>query len=387
MQKLIESVGALDPKQRKALAVLLKQKGINLFGIAPVFKRAEQEPLLLSYAQQRQWFLWQLEPDSPAYNIPLAIRLQGALDVAALQRSLDVLVARHESLRTVFVEEAEGVRQQILPTGNLALSVQRLALGVDPEAGIATFLTEQAGAGFDLARGPLVRAALLQVDDDEHVLSLVQHHIVSDAWSLQVLVRELMHGYGAFRQGEQPQLPALPVQYADYALWQRQWMDNGERERQLAYWSEQLQGPLEVLALPTDRPRPAERSLAGASLDASPDAHLAAQLKALAARQGVTVFVLMLAAFQALLHRLAGQETIRVGVPNANRGRPETEGLIGFFVNTQVMQAQVRGELRFSELLEQVKAAALQAQTYQDLPFEQLLEVLHTERSLSHSAL
>ncbi|RWU21430.1 non-ribosomal peptide synthetase [Pseudomonas alkylphenolica] len=387
MQKLIESVGALDPKQRKALAVLLKQKGINLFGIAPVFKRSEQEPLLLSYAQQRQWFLWQLEPDSPAYNIPLAIRLQGALDVKALQRSLDVLVARHESLRTVFVEEPEGVRQQILPPGNLALSVQRLAPGVGRETGIESFLTEQTGAGFDLAHGPLLRAALLQVDNDEHVLSLVQHHIVSDAWSLQVMVRELMHGYGAFRQGEQPQLPALPVQYADYALWQRQWMDNGERERQLAYWSEQLQGPLEVLALPTDRPRPAERSLAGASLDASPDAHLAAQLKALAARQGVTVFVLMLAAFQTLLHRLAGQEAIRVGVPNANRGRPETEGLIGFFVNTQVMQAQVRGELRFSDLLEQVKAAALQAQAYQDLPFEQLLEVLHTERSLSHSAL
>ncbi|MBF4208259.1 amino acid adenylation domain-containing protein [Pseudomonas donghuensis] len=387
MQKLIESVGALSSKERKALAVLLKQKGINLFGIAPVFQRAEDEPLLLSYAQQRQWFLWQLEPHSPAYNIPLAIRLQGRLDVGALQRSLDALVARHESLRTLFIETPDGVRQQIQAPSGLALARQTLPGAVEAEAGIQAFLAGQGAQGFDLARGPLLRAALLQVEHEQHVLSLVQHHIISDAWSLQLMVQELMQTYAAYSQGREPSLPALPVQYADYALWQRQWMDNGERERQLAYWSEQLQGPLEVLQLPLDRPRQAERSYAGASLDAGLDAGLGEQLKALAARQGVTVFVLMLAAFQALLQRLSGQQEIRVGVPIANRGRPETERLIGFFVNTQVMKAQVCGEQRFSELLAQVREAALQAQTYQDLPFEQLLDVLKAERSLSHSAL
>ena len=389
MQKLIESVGALTAKERRALAVMLKQKGINLYGIAPMFRRDPQEPLLLSYAQQRQWFLWQLEPQAATYNIPLALGLRGALDRAALARALAQVVARHESLRTVFVETPEGVRQQVLAPFAVALPVHQLAACADGdvEARTEAFLLSESGQGFDLAKGPLLRAALLERATDDHVLSLVLHHVVADAWSLQVLLEELARCYTANVQGGEANLPALPVQYPDYALWQRQWMDNGERERQLAYWGTQLADADQVLQLPCDRPRPLLPSHAGASVDASPGPQLAAQLKALAADQGVTLFVLLLAAYQALLQRLSGQQDIRVGVPNANRGRNETERLVGFFVNTQVMRAQVRGDLPFTVLLAEVREAALQAQQYQDLPFEQLLETLHTERSLSHAAL
>ncbi|MFK3774286.1 amino acid adenylation domain-containing protein [Pseudomonas sp. NPDC089406] len=389
MQKLIESVGALTAKERRALAVMLKQKGINLYGIAPMFRRDAEEPLLLSYAQQRQWFLWQLEPQAATYNIPLALGLRGALDRAALERALAQVVARHESLRTVFVETPEGVRQQVLAPFAVALPVQVLAgaPGSDGDAATEAFLLAQSGQGFDLARGPLLRAALLERGAHDHVLSLVLHHVVADAWSLQVLLEELARCYAANVQGGDAGLPALAVQYPDYALWQRQWMDNGERERQLAYWSTQLAGAEGVLQLPADRPRPALPSHVGASVDASPGPQLAARLKALASQQGVTLFVLLLAAYQALLQRLSGQQDIRVGVPNANRGRNETERLVGFFVNTQVMRAQVRGDQPFTALLAEVREAALQAQQHQDLPFEQLLETLHTERSLSHSAL
>ncbi|MEB3899147.1 amino acid adenylation domain-containing protein [Pseudomonas putida] len=389
MQKLIESVGALTAKERRALAVMLRHKGINLYAIAPMFRRGEDEPLLLSYAQQRQWFLWQLEPGAATYNIPLAVRMRGPLDRQALEHALAQVVARHESLRTVFVETAEGVRQQVLAPFAVALPVHAMAAFDGPEEAARTeaFLLAQSGQGFDLAHGPLLRAALLECGADDHVLSLVLHHIVADAWSLQVLLEELAACYAACVDGRDAGLPALAVQYPDYALWQRQWMDNGERERQLAYWRERLAGAEDILCLPTDRPRPALPSHAGASVDASPGPELAARLKALATQEGVTLFVLLLAAYQALLQRLCGQQDIRVGVPNANRGRAETERLVGFFVNTQVMRAQVRPEQPFSTLLAEVREAALQAQQHQDLPFEQLLEALQTERSLSHSAL
>lgn len=221
MQKLIESVGALSVPERKALAVLLKQKGINLYGIAPVFQRDKDEPLLLSYAQQRQWFLWKMDPHSCAYTIPLAIRLRGSLDVPALQRSFDALVARHESLRTVFVEAEDGrVSPQIQPPSALSLTVQALP-DASPEA-LGRVVDAQMAQPFDLATGPLVRATLLQVAEDDYVLVVTQHHIVSDAWSMGVMVDEVLSAYGAFSCGQVPQPKALPIQYADYAAWQRQ---------------------------------------------------------------------------------------------------------------------------------------------------------------------
>ncbi|WP_432219107.1 non-ribosomal peptide synthase/polyketide synthase [Pseudomonas kribbensis] len=389
MQELIESVGQLSAKQRKALAVLLKQKGVNLFDIAPVFKRTAEEPLLLSYAQQRQWFLWQWAPHSAAYNIPTALRLQGPLDVSALERSLQALIERHETLRTVFSQESEQPLQTILPAGSFALETYPLSpeLASDPEASIQAFVQTQSQKTFDLQQGPLLRAALLQVNPNDHVLVLTLHHIVSDGWSLQVMIEELVQLYAGFSLGHDAGLPALPIQYADYALWQRQWMEAGEQARQLAYWQEKLGGEQPVLELPLDRARSVDQSFAGASHNLILDAQLTQGLKAFARQENVTLFVLLLASFQALLHRYSGQSDIRVGVPVANRGRVEIERLIGFFVNTQVLKADIDSQTPFIELLRQVRQTAQEAQAHQDLPFEQLVEALEPGRSLSHSPL
>jgi amino acid adenylation domain-containing protein len=382
VQALIESVGSLSAQQKKALAVMLKQQGINLFEIAPVFKRQEGEPLRLSYAQERQWFLWQLEPQSAAYNLPRALRLKGRLDKSALQRSFDSLLARHESLRTHLHQEADQVLQVISPELRLDI-VYEVA---DP-AQLEALVQAQVAKPFDLQQGPLLRVKVLQLAPDEHVLVVVLHHIVSDGWSMQVMVDELVQRYVAYSQGRELCLPELAIQYPDYALWQRSWMEAGEKERQLGYWCELLGGEQPVLELPLDHPRPAVQSYRGARLDMGLDATLVTGLKALAQREGVTMFMLLLASFQTLLYRYSGQSDIRVGVPIANRNRAETEGLIGFFVNTQVLKADIDGQMTFSQLLAQVKQRALQAQSHQDLPFEQLVEALQPERSLSHNPL
>ncbi|WP_049300825.1 condensation domain-containing protein, partial [Pseudomonas aeruginosa] len=219
------------------------------------------------------------------------------------------------------------------------------------------------------------------------VLVMVQHHIVSDGWSMQLMVEELVQLYAAYSQGREAALPALPIQYPDYAVWQREWMEAGERERQLAYWIGLLGGEQPVLELPFDRPRPAEQSFRGARLEFELGAERARRLKALAQRQGASTFMLLLASFQALLYRYSGQSDIRVGVPVANRNRVETERLIGFFVNTQVLKADIDGQMGFDRLLHQVRQRSLEAQAHQDLPFEQLVEALQPERSLSHSPL
>nr|WP_090210467.1 non-ribosomal peptide synthetase [Pseudomonas asplenii] len=372
--------------QRKGLATLLRQKGINLFEIAPVFKRAADEPLRLSYAQQRQWFLWQWAPQSAAYNIAMALRLQGRLDVTALQGSLQALLARHEPLRTVFTETDGQPLQVVLPAGTIELQIESLAAD-EGDARIQAFVLEHGQAPFDLRHGPLMRAALLRVADEEHVLVLALHHIVADGWSLQVMIEELLQGYQSLSQGLAVTLPDLPIQYADYALWQRHWMEAGEQERQLAYWQQQLGGEQPVLELPTDHPRPVSRSFAGASCNLTLDPLLSEGLKALARRESVSLFSVLLASFQALLHRYSGQADIRVGVPVANRERPEIERLIGFFVNTQVLRAEVDGQQTFEQLLRQVWQTVQEAQAHQDLPFEQLVEALEPGRNLSHSPL
>ncbi|MDR6232870.1 amino acid adenylation domain-containing protein/non-ribosomal peptide synthase protein (TIGR01720 family) [Pseudomonas psychrotolerans] len=385
MQKLIESVGALSPKERKALAVLLKQKGINLFSIAPIFQRDAAEPLLPSYAQQRQWFLWQLEPASAAYNLPKALRLRGRLDVDALRRSLATLVERHESLRTRFIEQDGQLLQSIVPPWLPELEVN--ASGRKGEEAIGEYVAHELRRPFDLGLGPLFRVSLLCLANDDHVLLLTLHHSISDGWSMQVMANELVQLYAAYSQGLHPELPDLPIQYADYALWQRQWMDAGERERQLEYWSGRLRGEQSVLALPTDRPRPLLQSFVGASCPIELDAETMRALKRAAQRHNVTLFMMLLAAFQVLLYRYSGQSDIRVGVPIANRGRAETERLIGFFVNTQVLRIDVDGQTSFCDLLREVRQTALEAQEYQDLPFEQLVDALQPERSLSHNPL
>ncbi|TFY93785.1 amino acid adenylation domain-containing protein [Pseudomonas nabeulensis] len=384
MQALLDSVESLSPKERKALATLLKRQGVNLYGLTPIFKRASAEPLLLSYAQQRQWFLWQLAPDSSAYNICAALRLEGALDVDALRASCAALVERHEVLRTTFLQEDDRTVQVVHPAGEFNLYVDSLSDG-DTERQITDYVQAQTSSPFDLQQGPLLRMKLLQVAEQDHVLVLTVHHIVADGWSMPILVNDLVQLYVGYTQGQAAALPALPIQYGDYALWQRNWMDAGERERQLAYWLEKLGGEQPVLELPADRVRPTVPSGVGARVAIDVDAALLASLKGLAQQQGVTLFMVLLASFQALLHRYSGQRQVRVGVPIANRARSETESLIGFFVNTQVLQAEFTAQMRFSDLLEQVRQTALDAQSHQDLPFEQLVEALQPERSMSHT--
>ncbi|OCW23265.1 non-ribosomal peptide synthetase, partial [Pseudomonas sp. S3E12] len=340
------------------------------------------QPLLLSYAQERQWFLWQLDPHSAAYHVPSALRLKGRLDTSALQRAFDTLVARHESLRTHLQQEGERTVQVIKPQGRLELaSLQTHEGGL--KALVETLITQP----FDLRQGPLMRVSLLRLAEDEHVLVLVQHHIISDGWSMQVMVDELVQLYAAYSQGQPLQLPDLPIQYVDYALWQRSWMEAGEKARQLDYWRGQLGGEQPVLELPFDHQRPAVPTHRGARLNIPLAAPLLDELKTLAQREGVTLFMLLLASYQVLLHRYSGQQDIRVGVPIANRNRIETECLIGFFVNTQVLKAEIDGHTTVRALLAQVKQRALEAQAHQDLPFEQLVEALQPERSLSLSPL
>ncbi len=346
-------------------------------------QRVERDqPLALSYAQERQWFLWQLDPHSAAYHVPSALRLKGLLDQGALQRAFDTLVARHDSLRTHLQQDAERTVQVISTHLNIELTPVD-ADEVRLKALVEACITQP----FDLRQGPLMRVSLLRLAADEHVLVLVQHHIISDGWSMQVMVDELVQLYAAYSQGQALQLPALPIQYADYAVWQRQWMEAGEKARQLDYWRQRLGGEQPVLELPFDHQRPAVPTHRGARLQVPLPAPLLEGLKALAQGEGVTLFMLLLASYQVLLHRYSGQQDIRVGVPIANRNRVETEGLIGFFVNTQVLKADIDGHTTVRQLLAQVKQRALEAQAHQDLPFEQLVEALQPERSLSLSPL
>ncbi|MCL8040683.1 amino acid adenylation domain-containing protein, partial [Pseudomonas aeruginosa] len=347
--------------------------------------RQEMDNLPLSYAQERQWFLWQLEPESSAYHIPTALRLRGRLDIASLQRSFAALVERHESLRTRIARMGDEWVQVVSADVSLALEVE-VQRGLD-EQRLLERVEAEIARPFDLEQGPLLRVTLLEVDADEHVLVMVQHHIVSDGWSMQLMVEELVQLYAGYSQGLDVVLPALPIQYADYALWQRSWMEAGEKERQLAYWTGLLGGEQPVLELPFDRPRPVRQSHRGAQFILELDIDLSQALRRVAQQEGATAFALLLASFQALLYRYSGQADIRVGVPIANRNRVETERLIGFFVNTQVLKADLDGRMGFDELLAQARQRALEAQAHQDLPFEQLVEALQPERSLSHNPL
>ncbi|EOY4878377.1 non-ribosomal peptide synthase/polyketide synthase [Pseudomonas aeruginosa] len=374
--------------KRKLYLAKMQEEGVTPANLPIPEVASAFERIPLSYAQERQWFLWQMDPQSAAYNIPSALRLRGELDVEALSASLGAIVERHQSLRTVFVEDEQldGFRQQVLASVDVPVPVT-LAGDDDAQAQIRAFVESETQQPFDLRNGPLLRARLLRLAADDHVLTLTIHHVAADGWSMRILVEELIALYGARRQGVEATLPDLPIQYADYAIWQRHWLEAGERERQLEYWMARLGGGQSVLELPTDRQRPALPSYRGARHELQLPQALGRQLQALAQREGTTLFMLLLASFQALLHRYSGQDEIRVGVPVANRNRVETERLIGFFVNTQVLRADLDAQMPFLDLLQQTRVAALGAQSHQDLPFEQLVEALQPERSLSHSPL
>jgi amino acid adenylation domain-containing protein/thioester reductase-like protein len=348
-------------------------------------------PIPLSFAQQRLWFLDQLEPGSSFYNIPIALRLTGHLDLTALTQSFNEIVRRHEILRTVFEmgDVGEPV-QKILPS--LIVNIEPIDLTATNQTTVwQAFCRDEVTKPFDLCQGPLIRVSLLMLADNsgyqDAVLMLTMHHIVSDGWSLKILVKEFAALYSAFVQNQPSPLPELPIQYADFACWQRRWLVGGELERQLNYWREQLGNTSSFLELPTDHPRPSVMTYCGATqcFDIEPD--LAQQIRVSSKQHNVTLFIMLLAVFKLLLSRYSGQSDICVGTPVANRNRQDIENLIGFFVNTLVLRSDLSANPNFAELLVQVKSMVLDAQNHQDLPFEKLVEALQPERDPSRTPL
>ncbi|MDV7390846.1 condensation domain-containing protein, partial [Arthrospira platensis SPKY1] len=356
--------------------------------------------LPLSFAQQRLWFLDQFESGTALYNVPTAVRLSGVLDVRALERALNTIIARHEVLRTSYTA-VDGRAQQIIHpyaviVANFALPIINLQNlpAADQEARVDELAADDARRPYDLSQAPLLRATLLRLEAKDHVLLLNLHHIVSDGWSIGVLIKEiavLYATYAADPTAVSP-LPDLPVQYVDYAHWQREWLQSGVLERQLTYWEQQLSSAPPILELPTDRPRPPVQTQNGARLITTLPATLSANVKALSHAESATLFMTLLAAFKTLLYRYSGQDDISVGTPIAGRNRPEIEGLIGFFVNTLVLRSDLsgqngRGAPSFRELVRRVRTAALAAYDNQDVPFEMLVDKLQPQRDMSHTPL
>ena len=354
--------------------------------IVPV---AHNTDLPLSFAQQRLWFLDQLVSGNPFYNMPFAWHVRGQLDVLTLQSSLNEIIHRHETLRTCFL----SVNGQ--PTQWIASSLELTLVTIDlvelPEAErfdqARKMVSDDAQQPFDLTQLPLLRVKLLRLAPNEHILLLVMHHIISDGWSMGIFFRELAALYEAFSKGTTSPLAELPVQYADFAVWQRQWLSGEVLQTQLNYWQQQLAGAPPILELPTDRPRPSVQAFQSGIEQFQLDRHLMQKLLTLSQQSGTTLFMNLLAAFVTLLSRYSGQEDIVVGSPIANRKRIELEGLIGFFANTLALRVDVSGNPTFQELLGRVREVTIGAYAHQDLPFEKLVEVLQLERSLNRNML
>ncbi|MCW5315483.1 amino acid adenylation domain-containing protein [Nostoc sp. KVJ3] len=366
----------------------LQQQNLEL-SAPPIFRRAENADLPLSYAQQRLWFLDQLNPNSAFYNIPTALRLVGDIDQTALQQSLVEIIHRHEALHTNFIAVDGKPTQIIQQQTNWTVSIVDLKDLPLTEQEIVTqqLAKQEAIQPFDLAKSALVRATLVVLSETEHVLLLCMHHIVSDGWSMGVFIQELAALYNAYLIGQPSPLTPLPIQYADFALWQRQWLQRDVLQSQLSYWQQQLADAPALLSLPTDRPRPSVQTDNGAYQEFALSQKLTGELTQLSQQQGCTLFMTLLAAFDTLLYRYTGQEDILVGSPIANRDRSEIEGLIGFFVNTLVMRSNLADNPTFSELLTHVREVALSAYAHQHLPFEMLVEALQPERDLSYTPL
>ena len=379
---------ALSDRRRALLEKLLREEGFSASDPDQIGPREQRGPAALSFAQQRLWFLQQLEPESYVYNIPVALRIEGPLDVNALEDAISQVIRRHESLRTTFKTVNGQTFQFINPPFRVHLSPEIVQLSPETsgEREITIQAKQELQRAFDLTAGPLIRATLLRFAEDDHVLLLTMHHIVADGWSIGVLLRDLGACYGS-SQGRQLDLPELRVQYADFAAWQRHERHSALLAAQLEYWRVQLAGVPARLALPTDRQRPERSTFRGANIPFLVSRQLQERLAKLGQSEGATLFMVLLAAFNVLLYRYSGQEDIAVGTPVAQRNRPEIEELIGFFVNTLVLRTQLSGELTFRELLRRAREVSLGAFAHQDLPFEKLVEELHPQRNLGQSPL
>ena len=379
----------LSAEQQHLLEQLLREEGIDVTGADQIPRRRSDDELPLSFAQQRLWFLDQLHTGSSAYNMGRALRLVGDLNQAAMEAALTALLRRHESLRTTFAANDGQPRQIIAPPTRVELPLTDLSAHppTEREVIVQQLLQTEADRPFDLARGPLFRAALLRLAEQEHIFFMNMHHIVSDGWSMMLFFKELSALYAAALHQQSPPLPELPIQYADYALWQREWLSGERLQEQLAYWRQQLETAPAVLELPTDYPRPVQQSYHGHTHQLTLEPQLVSRLKQLSQQSGCTFFMTLVAAFKVLLYRYTGSQDILVGTPVAGRNRGELEGLIGFFINTLVLRTDLSGNITFKELLGRVREVCLGAYAHQDLPFEKLVEELQPERSLAHMPL
>jgi hypothetical protein len=375
--KSLQNLAKLSPAEKRALLTQLLEEQSNKLHTLP-----------LSYAQQRLWFLHRLEPTSHQYNSSTAFQLSGRLHTESLERSLGEIVRRHEILRTTFPSRHGQPVQTVNEFPNFTLRMEDLSnlSQDDREAEVQRCCAAEFSKPFDLTNRPPFRATLLKLHEEEHLLLITMHHIVTDGWSRGILFRELSELYAAFSAGQPSPLAELPIQYADFAVWQRGWLQGEVLARQLSYWREQL-AELPALQLPTDYPRPAVQTFEGAREERVLPKALSERLQELSQREGVTLFMTLLAAFVLLLHRYSGQEDIVVGSPIANRNRSELEGLIGFFVNMLVLRTDLSGKLNFRDLLSRVRERALEAYAHQDLPFEKLVEELQPERDMSRNPL
>ncbi|MBD2294779.1 amino acid adenylation domain-containing protein [Anabaena sphaerica FACHB-251] len=378
----------IQERKSEIIEFLKATNRTNKLNFTPLVPISQLGNLPLSFAQQRLWFLDQLIPNNPFYNIPLALHLTGSLNQAALEQTFNEIVRRHEALRTNVVIQSGQPVQVINPTLTIPLSIIDLRQLPQAEREIQArrLTTQEAQRSFNLSTDLLLRAKLLWLDETQYILLLTMHHIVSDGWSIGVLIQEIAALYTAFASNQPSPLPKLTIQYADFAYWQRQWLQGEVLEKQLSYWQKQLDG-ISILNLPTDRPRPSVQTYQGARQPLQLSKSLSEALLALGQQEGVTLFITLLSAFKVLLYRYTQQEDIAIGSPIANRNRSEIEGLIGFFVNSLVLRTDLTGNPTFRELLSRVKEVALGAYAHQDLPFEKLVEELHPERNLNQNPL
>ncbi|MBA2284934.1 MAG: AMP-binding protein, partial [Ktedonobacteraceae bacterium] len=389
MSSIASNLAGLTPKQRALLEKLLKKQGLDISQLPIAPQPRDRTVFPLSFSQQRMWFLHQLAPEDAAYNCSVALRLTGKLSVTALQKTIQDLVGRHEALRTTFVTIDGHPFQVIAPEQDVTLRYLDVSDLPEPEqtARVRSLTTGEVQRPFDLEQGPLLRMLLVWLGQDAYVLQVTMHHIISDGWSLGIMVREMLELYRAYVGGQAVTLAMPPIQYADYAVWQREWLQGERLASQLAYWKDQLATAPALLSLQTDRPRAAVQSNQGAVLAFTLSKELSEALKELARGEGATTFMALLAAFDVLLFRYTGQQDILTGTPIANRNRAETANVIGCFINTLVLRSRLSHEISFRQLLSHVRETTLNAYANQDVPFEQLIEALKVKRNAGYPPL
>ncbi|MEH1895039.1 MAG: amino acid adenylation domain-containing protein [Nostoc sp.] len=376
----------LKERKTEILAFLKEAQTATQSTYFPLTPVARDRELPLSFAQQRMWFLYQLDKESPFYNESCQLRIVGKLSVTALEQSINEIIRRHEALRTTFVVR-EGIPFQEISAESFNLNITVVDLQGLPEASVQQIVTSLVRKPFDLGSVPLLRATLLRQKVESHLLILTMHHIITDGWSMGIFFKELEVLYHAFTKGQPNPLSELTIQYADFAFWQRKWLTKEVQEKQLEYWKQQLAGAPPLLELPTDYPRSPIQTFSGATKRFQLEEHLTSQLVTLSQKSGVTLFMTLLAAFAILLHRYTGQDDICIGSPFANRNRQEVNPLIGCFVNTLVLRTQIEDNPSFSQFLQQVRSVVWDGHAHQDIPFEQVVEALQPERSLGYNPL